>query len=65
MENKNKEIERMAKQLHEWYLEACLKPESGMDFNPAVQEPYEVLKETQKFINLYIAEKIIDSFKKK
>ena len=29
-----------------------------MDFNPAAQEPYENLKETQKFLDKYIAEKI-------
>lgn len=53
------EYEKLAKKLHEWYLEACQKPESGMDFNPAAQEPYEALKETQKFLDRYIAGKIL------
>lgn len=52
--------EKLAKQLHEWYLEACQKPESGMDFNPNAQEPYEALKETQKFLDRYIAEKVLN-----
>lgn len=51
--------EKLAEKLHEWYLEACQKPESGMDFNPAAQEPYEALKETQKFLDRYIAGKIL------
>lgn len=54
--------ENLAKNLHEWYLEACQLPESGMDFNPLAQEPYESLKETQKFLDRYIAGKIIDDF---
>ena len=53
------EKEKLAQQLHEWYLEACQRPESGMDFNPAAQEPYEALKDTQKFLDRYIADKII------
>lgn len=57
-----KEIESLSKQLHEWYLEACQKPESGMDFNPKAQEPYEVLKETQKFLDRYIAKKVLTFF---
>ena len=51
-------------QLHEWYLEACQRPESGMDFNPAAQEPYEMLKETQKFLDKYIADKINSKIEK-
>jgi hypothetical protein len=58
-EEKKKLAEEMAKQLHEWYLEACQRPESGMDFNPAAQEPYEALKETQKFLDRYIAAKVL------
>ncbi len=54
-----KGIEDVAQKLHSWYLEACLRPESGLDFNPAAQEPYEDLKETQKFLDRYIAEKVI------
>ncbi len=51
------EIE-LAEQLHIWYLEACQRPESGMDFNPKAQEPYELLPEGSKFLDKYIAEKI-------
>lgn len=58
------EKEKLAENLHKWYLEACQKPESGMDFNPAAQEPYEALKETQKFLDRYIAEKILSEFSK-
>ena len=58
------EKETLAKKLHEWYLEACQKKESGMDFNPKAQEPYEGLKETQKFLDRYIAEKIIQLLEK-
>ena len=57
--SQKKEIEELAQRLHEWYLEACQQPESGMDFNPKAQEPYEALKETQKFLDRYIAEKVI------
>lgn len=58
----SEKTEKMAEQLHKWYLEACQRPESGMDFNPAAQEPYEALKETQKFLDRYIAEKIINFY---
>ena len=54
-------IEELAENLHIWYLEACQKPDSGMDFNPAAQEPYENLKETQKYLDRYIAGKILQS----
>ena len=52
-------VEILANKLHEWYLEACRRPESGTDFNPSAQEPYESLKETQKFLDRYIASKIL------
>lgn len=54
------EQENLAKQLHEWYLEACREPESGMDFNPAAQVPYGDLREAQKFLDRYIAGKITE-----
>ena len=58
--------EKLAEQLHEWYLEACRRPESGFEFNPRAQEPYEALKEEQKFLDRYIAGKVFsliqDSF---
>lgn len=51
--------ERLAEQLHLWYLEACQKPESGFEFNPKAQEPYEALPEGSKFLDRYLAEKIL------
>lgn len=52
--------EELAQNLHKWYLEACQLPESGMDYNILAQEPYEALKETQKFLDRYIAGKTLD-----
>jgi len=53
-------IETLAEKLHEWYLEACQKinPES---FNKEAQKLYIDLTEEQKFIDRYIAEKILKS----
>ena len=50
-------------QLHNWYLEAIkeLHPES---FNPNAKKPYSELTEEQKFIDKYIADKIIEKFVK-
>lgn len=49
--------EELARQLHEWYLEATreLKPEN---YNPNAQKPYDEMTEEQKFIDKYIAGKI-------
>ncbi len=58
------ERREMPRKLHEWYLEACQRPESGMDFNPAAQEPYDALKDTQKFLDQYIADKVTASQKR-
>lgn len=54
--------EKLAEQLHLWYLEACQKPESGFEFNPKAQEPYEALPEGSKFLDRYLAEKILGLF---
>lgn len=51
--------ELLAEQLHEWYLEACRLPGSGFDFNPKAQEPYHALTEEQKFLDRFIAKKVI------
>ena len=51
------------KKLHEWYLEAC-KELSPENFNTDAQKPYEELSEEQKFIDIYIAEKIKRKLKK-
>ena len=56
---KPNEKEKLAEQLHIWYLEACQQPESGMDFNPAAQEPYQLLPEGSKFLDRYIAQKVL------
>ena len=50
--------ERLAEKLHEWYLEATreLNPES---YNPNAQKSYAELTEEQKFIDRYIAKKIL------
>ena len=50
--------EELAEKLHEWYLEATkeLNPES---YNPDAQKSYGDLTEEQKFIDRYIAGKIL------
>jgi len=56
-----KEVEQLAEQLHNWYLEATkeLNPEN---YNPKAQKLYLELNEQQKNIDRYIAKKIIDIF---
>ena len=51
-------VEGLAEKLHEWYLEAtkALKPES---YNPNAQKKYSELTEEQKFIDRFIADKIL------
>lgn len=58
MRNQEDEIENLAIKLHDWYLEACkrINPEN---FNLKAQKIYKELTEEQKFIDRYIAEKII------
>lgn len=53
--------ERLAENLHIWYLEATreLKPES---FNPNAQKSYADLTEEQKFLDRYIAGKMLAAF---
>ena len=53
------QTELLARKLHEWYLEATaqISPEN---FNPEAQKPFEELTEEQKFIDRYIAKKILE-----
>ena len=53
-----KEKEKLARQIHTWYLEACeeLDPDS---YNSNAQKPYENLTEDQKFMDRYLADKIL------
>ena len=53
-----KDTEFLAELLHKWYLEACkkLNPKS---FNKNAQKKYKDLTKEQKYIDRYIAKKII------
>jgi len=55
------EQEQLAEKLHEWYLEASkqLHPES---YNPNAQKSYGELTEEQKFLDRYIAGRILEVF---
>lgn len=52
-------VEKLAEQLHIWYLEATkkLNPES---YNPDAQKSYYELIDEQRFIDRYIAQKVIE-----
>ena len=50
-------IEEIARQLHEWYLEAT--DLDGSKYNHEAVVPYEDLPEGSKLIDRYIAEKVI------
>ena len=54
----NLEENVIAKKLHDWYLEATakLKPES---FNHNAKKSYDDLTDEQKFIDIYIAKKVV------
>ena len=54
----NKDIEKIAYQLHGWYLEATARTPQG-DFNPKAQVAYGDLSEAQKDIDRYIAKKVL------
>lgn len=51
--------ENLAEIIHNWYLEACkeIKPES---YNVKAQKTYQDLTEEQKFLDRYMARKILD-----
>jgi len=55
------EPEQLAQKLHEWYLEASkqLHPES---YNPNAQKSFAQLTEEQKFLDRYIAGRILEVF---
>jgi len=57
MTTPNKEVETLAKNMHEWYLEATSKL-SPVSSNPNAQRSYEQLTEEQKSIDRYIANKV-------
>lgn len=50
--------QELPRKLHEWYLEATtsLKPES---YNPNAQKPYDDMSDEQKYIDKYIADKLL------
>lgn len=54
----NEQIEEMAEKLHDWYLEAIESLSKG-SFNPKAQVAYENLSEEQKYIDRYIAGKVL------
>lgn len=51
--------EELAKDLHKWYLEATKQISQGQ-YNPKAQVAYEDLTPEQKFIDQYIAGKVLD-----
>ena len=57
-----KTIEKVAEQLHKWYLEATklLNPEN---YNSKAQKQYVNLNKEQKFIDRYIAERVNEKIK--
>jgi len=58
-------IEKLARKLHEWYLEAVqVLGESTSDspaYNPEANKPYDLLTDDQKFIDNYIAENLFNT----
>ena len=57
-------VDKLAELLHMWYLDATkqLDPEN---YNPDAQKEYKDLNEQQKFIDRFIAMKVIALFKAK
>lgn len=55
-----KVIEETAEMLHEWYLEAT-KELDPKNYNPKAQKAYKDLTEEQKFIDRFIAKKVIEN----
>ena len=51
-------VEEMAEQLHCWYLEALQEIDPN-NYNHKAQKPYNELNEDQKFLDRYIAKKVI------
>lgn len=58
------ESRELAKKLHEWYLEASKKI-GAESFNIKAQKSFDELTEEQKFLDEFIAERVIEFFEKK
>ena len=56
-----KNVEKMAKQLHLWYLEA-IKTIPKSAYNVEAQVSYKNLSDEQKNIDRYIAVKVLEAF---
>ena len=50
------DVEKLAEQLHEWYLEATEQPDAEYNYKAVV--PYADLSDGQKAIDRYIAQKV-------
>jgi hypothetical protein len=57
--------EKLAEQLHIWYLEAITSGVAGEQYNCNAVKEYKDLSEEQKNIDRYIAEAIIKLFKER
>lgn len=55
------DIEKMAEQLHDWYLEATSQPDAVYNYKAVV--PYADLSDGQKAIDRYIAQKVTTAIK--
>ena len=53
------ELTNLARQLHDWYLEATEIHGKEEDYNEKALVPYDDLPIAQKFIDLYIASKLL------
>ena len=51
---------RLAELMHKWYLEAC-KELSPISYNPNAQKPFKELSSEQRYLDMYIARKVIRS----
>lgn len=54
-------IEKLAKQIHIWYLEATKKDMKPGEFNPNAQKSYKAMTEAQRDIDRYIARKMLET----
>lgn len=61
MKMKDRDVQQMARQLHEFYLEVVPFLKEG-SFNPDAVRPFDELTESQKFIDLYIATRLICTY---
>ena len=58
--NRSMEKEVLARKLHEWYLEATASLHEG-SYNQGAQKSYDNLTEEQRYIDRYIAQKILEN----